>query len=153
MNPVHLILPRLENVRQRQRGQWSARCPAHADNAPSLSIRERDDGALLLHCFAGCAVTEIAAALGVKLQDLFPASCSYKSTNRAVRNPRLLTAAQALELLSEEALLLVVAAGVLARGASLSEVEQQRLITAAGRIHYLRDETLSAARAGDHHAR
>lgn len=152
MNPVQLILSRLEGVRQRQRGQWSSRCPAHPDNSPSLSIRERDDGAALLHCFAGCSVAEIAAALGVTLQELFPADGSYKATNRAARNPKLLTAAQALELLSDEALLLVVVAGVLARGENLGEIDRQRLITAAGRIQYLRDEALGTARTGGRHA-
>ena len=30
-----------------------ARCPAHDDHNPSLSITERD-GKVLVHCFAGC---------------------------------------------------------------------------------------------------
>jgi putative DNA primase/helicase len=42
------------NARPSGRG-WVARCPAHVDRTPSLSIREADDGRLLLHCFAGCA--------------------------------------------------------------------------------------------------
>ena len=41
------------------RGQWhgsygTARCPAHDDRHPSLSITERD-GKLLVHCHAGCS--------------------------------------------------------------------------------------------------
>jgi hypothetical protein len=40
------------------RGQWhgsygAARCPAHDDHSPSLSITDRD-GRLLVHCHAGC---------------------------------------------------------------------------------------------------
>jgi hypothetical protein len=37
-----------------------------------LSVREGDDGRVLLHCFAGCSVNEVVAALGIELSDLFP---------------------------------------------------------------------------------
>jgi hypothetical protein len=39
---------------RRCRNGWSARCPAHDDHNPSLSITEDRDGRVLLHCFAGC---------------------------------------------------------------------------------------------------
>ncbi|MBT5714786.1 hypothetical protein HOI71_27310, partial [Candidatus Poribacteria bacterium] len=44
---------------------WIAKCPAHDDNHPSLSIGAGDDGTLLLHCFAGCGFEEIARALNI----------------------------------------------------------------------------------------
>ena len=31
-----------------------ARCPAHDDRKPSLSIRDADDGKVLVRCHAGC---------------------------------------------------------------------------------------------------
>ncbi len=40
-----------------------ARCPAHDDSTPSLSIREARDGKLLVHCHAGCEQTAVIAAL------------------------------------------------------------------------------------------
>src|ERR1017187_8749981 len=46
---------------------WMAKCPAHDDRGPSLSICERD-GKVLVHCFAGCsqrAVVEALNALGL----------------------------------------------------------------------------------------
>jgi hypothetical protein len=46
------------------------RCPAHDDNAPSLSISENCEK-ILLHCHAGCPPEAICAALGLKLSDLF----------------------------------------------------------------------------------
>lgn len=33
---------------------WSCRCPAHDDKRASLSITEKQDGKLLVHCHAGC---------------------------------------------------------------------------------------------------
>ena len=59
---------------------WEARCPAHADKTPSLSINEGADGRVLLHCFAGCSVEAITGALGLKKADLMP--------DRADRNGR-----------------------------------------------------------------
>src|SRR5688572_32243753 len=42
---------------------WMTRCPAHDDREPSLSIRNADDGKLLLHCHAGCDQRRVIAAL------------------------------------------------------------------------------------------
>ncbi len=47
-------------------------CPAHDDRHPSLNIREADDGRILVHCFAGCSIEAICAALGIVVGDLFP---------------------------------------------------------------------------------
>lgn len=45
MTPIDTILARMEKVRKRQSGQWSARCQTHADRGPSLSVRETPEGA------------------------------------------------------------------------------------------------------------
>jgi hypothetical protein len=68
------LLSRLEGVRRNGEGRWMARCPSHGDKAPSLSIREGDEGRVLLHCFSGCEFTAIVAALGLTPQQLFPPS-------------------------------------------------------------------------------
>jgi hypothetical protein len=67
---IEELLSRLDRVRRNSSG-WAARCPAHDDGNPSLSIREKD-GRILLHCFAGCPVEAIVAALGLELRDLYP---------------------------------------------------------------------------------
>jgi hypothetical protein len=59
---VEVALGRLDGVRRAGTG-WVARCPAHADHLPSLSVGVGDDGRLLLHCFAGCAFDAIRASL------------------------------------------------------------------------------------------
>lgn len=64
------LLSRLEGVRSRGTGKWSARCPAHQDNSPSLSISEGNKG-LLLRCWAGCELTAITEKLGLEIKDLF----------------------------------------------------------------------------------
>jgi len=42
---------------------WMARCPAHHDRYPSLSIREAEDGKILIYCHAGCDQEHVIAAL------------------------------------------------------------------------------------------
>ena len=69
-SPITVMLGRLEKVTDTGGGQYSARCPAHEDRNPSLSIRETDDR-LLLRCHAGCYANEIVAAVGLSLADLF----------------------------------------------------------------------------------
>ena len=61
----------LVNARRAGRGRWTARCPAHEDGSPSLSIREGRDGRVLLYCFAGCALTAILKPLSLTTHDLF----------------------------------------------------------------------------------
>jgi hypothetical protein len=61
---------RLEGRRAGE-GRWNAKCPAHEDGRASLSIREGRDGRVLLHCFAGCEVSEIVGRLGLEWRDLF----------------------------------------------------------------------------------
>lgn len=75
------LLTYLDNVCSCGTSRWSARCPAHPDKSPSLSIREVDDR-ILLHCFGGCEAASICEALGLSLKDLFIGSAS---------NPRELT--------------------------------------------------------------
>lgn len=64
------LLPRLERVRPVHNG-WIARCPAHEDRSPSLSVREGRDGRVLMKCFAGCPVEAICAALKIGVRELF----------------------------------------------------------------------------------
>jgi hypothetical protein len=52
--------------------QWTAKCPAHDDRNPSLSISEGDDGKVLLNCHTGCDINDICVSLGYELSDLMP---------------------------------------------------------------------------------
>ncbi len=56
----------------------TAQCPAHDDGRPSLSLRAID-GQVLAYCFAGCDTSDIVAALGLTMADLFddPQGATY----------------------------------------------------------------------------
>lgn len=71
-SPVNDLLSRLEAVTPAGDGQWKARCPAHDDRNPSLSITAGDDGTALVRCWAGCETESICTAVGLSLADLFP---------------------------------------------------------------------------------
>ena len=47
---------------RRSGSSWMAKCPAHEDHNPSLSIREAA-GKVLFHCHAGCSQREVIEAL------------------------------------------------------------------------------------------
>ena len=70
MTPAQRLLNRLEKVRSTGEGSYIACCPAHDDRTPSLSIKECDDGRLLVHCFAGCPTSDVLMAVGLSLGDL-----------------------------------------------------------------------------------
>jgi len=59
------ILSRLSGVKQLGPDRWMAKCPAHHDEHPSLSIKAVE-GRVLLHCFAGCKYQDILRALGLE---------------------------------------------------------------------------------------
>jgi len=109
-------------------------------------VRETPEGAVLVHCFAGCTVDAVLGALGLELSDLFPPR--EKSGSEPQRQPRLLTAPQALELLEAEATFIAVAARNIANGVTLTQPDLDRLLLAAGRVGWLRDQSLGGA----HHA-
>lgn len=56
------ILDKLREVKPCGKG-WSARCPAHDDHHPSLTVTEAGDGEILMHCHAGCSYEDIRHAL------------------------------------------------------------------------------------------
>jgi hypothetical protein len=61
----------LVSARRIETGRWVAKCPAHPDRNPSLSLAEGNDGRTLVHCHAGCTLPKVLAALGLASRDLF----------------------------------------------------------------------------------
>lgn len=69
MNPEDFA--ELVRAKRTGAGRWAAKCPAHEDGRASLSIREGSEGRTLVHCFAGCSVASVLAALHLRPRDLF----------------------------------------------------------------------------------
>ncbi len=65
------LLDRLVGVKANGSG-FVARCPAHADRTPSLSVKQ-DGNKVLLYCHAGCSTHSVLAALNLSERDLFDA--------------------------------------------------------------------------------
>ena len=122
---VDNLLSRLDKVRRTGNGKWTTCCPAHNDKGPSLSVCETDDGKILLHCFSGCSVHEIADAAGFDLSDLFP---KRDSQGRPERNP--FPATHALKAIAAEALIIAAAATRLAE----DHPDRARIMGAASAI-------------------
>jgi hypothetical protein len=70
MSTVVEIAERL-HARRIRSDRWIAKCPAHADRAPSLTISSGREGRVLLHCFAGCPVEAILRHAGLSMGHLF----------------------------------------------------------------------------------
>lgn len=73
MTPVDKVVDALQryDCEPRRSGEgWSARCPAHDDRNPSLTVGEGDDVPVLLCCFAGCSYNDILDALKLDRKDL-----------------------------------------------------------------------------------
>jgi hypothetical protein len=77
MDAIQRLTDRLQGARQTSESRWIARCPAHTDKSPSLAIQTREDGRILLHCFAGCETAAVLQAAGLTFSDLFPAPLSH----------------------------------------------------------------------------
>lgn len=126
----NILINKLEQLKETGNGRWIACCPAHKDKRPSLTIRELDDGRLLIHCFAGCEAHAILAAVGLTFSDLYP----EKVMPHGKRERHSFYASDTLRLLNFEAMLVSIAASRLARGEALSEVDRSRLNLAASKI-------------------
>ncbi len=138
MSAAEKLLPRLEGLRETGPGRWLARCPAHEDRSPSLSIRELPDGKLLLHDFGGCDALAIVHAIGLELADLFPdGGREHRPGQR--RAPRVPAGDLLLVAGREATVASVIAADLLERRA-ITDADWQRLAQAAGRLGAVADE-------------
>lgn len=57
---------------QKNGSGYKALCPAHDDNSPSLSLKDADNGGVLVKCMAGCDTATVLEIVGLKLKDLQP---------------------------------------------------------------------------------
>lgn len=123
------LLAVVDGVRQSGHRRWSAKCPAHKDRTASLSIRELDDGRVLVHCFAGCSLSDILSATGLDINALFPENPSRHG--KPERRP--FPAIDALRAIGFESLIVLVCAGDMLAG-KFSKSDRERLGIAIERI-------------------
>lgn len=65
MSALEEIVARLEGVRPDANGGFMAKCPCHADKAPSLHLWQDEQGHVAFNCFAGCDHAAVRDALGL----------------------------------------------------------------------------------------
>ncbi len=127
------LISRMDKVRRSGQGRWMCKCPAHEDKNASLSIRELDDGRVLLHCFAGCSVHEVVASVGMDMQDLFPPKLGDgQHTRPAERRP--FPAADVLRALALESKIVALVARRIKNNEPVSSQDYERTVLACSRI-------------------
>lgn len=135
MSAAAKLLDRLERVKQTGVGRWLARCPAHQDRSPSLSIRQLDDGRVLLHDFAGCSTADVLVAVGLTLSDLF-----QKPLVHSLARPHHgMPPREILEALDHETLVAVLILDEIVTHRRANESQVRRLAQASARIGVARD--------------
>lgn len=129
--PIDKLLSRLEGVKKTGAGRWIARCPAHEDRRPSLSIRETDDGRILVHCFGGCSASDVVDAAGLSLADLFERPISNL---KHLRPRERFVPSDVWQCVAFEAAVAHVAASDVAAGRPISQADAKRAALAAERL-------------------
>lgn len=69
---IETVLDSLGHYEETAENRYIARCPAHDDNNPSLSIEVAASGTVLLYCHAGCELNEILEAMELTTAHLKP---------------------------------------------------------------------------------
>lgn len=136
------LLSRLAGVRQTGPDRWTARCPAHEDRSPSLSIRDTGER-VLMNCFAGCHPEDVLAAVGLTWRDLRPdrdrwsaafdaatATASHLAQQRRLRELRTMGGID----VDAERRLLLLAADEAERGMVHSLTDRARIEVAMERV-------------------
>ncbi len=139
--PIDKILPLLDRIKKTGPDRWIARCPAHDDRRPSLSIREADDGRVLLKCWTGCGAAEIVSALGLSLADLFTGDQRSLADHGTGPMRRPFDYRDALQGIAHEATVARLIVEAVNRGEEMDAESLDRLALAEERI----DDALRAA--------
>ena len=112
-----------------------ARCPAHEDKSPSLSIRRFDDDAIGVKCFSGCSTYEILSSVGLNPSDLFPQNELPQDYPFQRQRPQSPPYREILAYLREDLLALSIGFGKLKQGHLLTLEDLERLDEAALRCY------------------
>jgi hypothetical protein len=126
---IEVLVSRLDGAKRTGYGRYIARCPAHADKSPSLSIQEQD-GNVLFHCFAGCEPENVLSAVGLTFSDLYPERITYSRPKQSGFNPY-----DVLKCLVREGGIIALASAQILNGEPLSRADTDRVILAHERLY------------------
>ncbi len=130
---IEALLNKLDRCRATGIGRWMASCPVHEEKTPSLSIRELDDGRVLLYCFGcGAGALDIILAAGLEPDVLFPPRSRDEKGYSATR--QRIDIQQAILSLRDEAYFLQATQYWLAAGRTLTGEYQAKLEESTTRI-------------------
>jgi hypothetical protein len=121
MSKAETILERLEMVRKTGSNKWIARCPAHDDGTPSLSVTEIEGGnRLLIFCHGGCGALDVLETIGMDWSALYPDDAErYRPLWRSNTEQRAI-----------DDMIVAIAQAKRDKGERLTEVDKQALIQA-----------------------
>ena len=131
-NKLDNFVSRLSKAKRTGNDSYIACCPAHEDRSPSMTVREVEDGMLLIHCFAGCGIDAIAGAIGFSVSDLMP-----DKKPDEVRNARRIpfSPSDVLACTKNDAALIYVVMCDLDKGKELTEKQIKDAKKASARIY------------------
>jgi hypothetical protein len=126
------LISRLRKVKRTGNGQFIACCPAHDDRSPSLSIREVEDGRVLVNCLAGCATEDVLSAVGLDFKDISPEKPIFHKAKPI--KPRVYST-DALRIIQQESRIVIFAAYELRKNRPMNDDDLARLELAMERIN------------------
>jgi hypothetical protein len=125
---IEVLVSRLDGAKRTGHGRYIARCPAHVDKNPSLSIQEQE-GNVLFHCFAGCEPENVLSAVGLTFSDLYPERITYDRPKQSGFNPY-----DVLKCLVREGGIIALASAQIINGQTLSKADVDRVKLAHERL-------------------
>ena len=133
---IDALLSHLDGVKETGPGKYLSRCPAHDDRSPSLSIKDGDDGRVLIHCFAGCEPQSVLDAIGMTFSDIMPERIGTEHYHNG--NPNWIPARDALATLDHESLVVSIIGADFLEQREIDEPTWDRLGQAVNRINSIR---------------
>ena len=131
MTAAARLLDKFDRVKQTRPGHWIAGCPCcQSRQGRPISVRETDDGRVLLHAFCGCENGTVLAALGLTLSDLFDKPIGHHIAPSHSR----IRAADVLACVSADVDLVAVIAADFVDRKTISESTWHQLAQAAARL-------------------
>ena len=142
-DPFELVLSRLEGVQRHGDNSARAYSPLGSKKSRSLSISRGANDTVVMHDFGGESTHDVLAAIGLTISDLFVRR-DFKTMTRSEQSQLRQSALiprwrAALEVLSHEATVLLIAASKMGDGEPLDDAEQTRVRVAALKVHDARE--------------